>query len=436
MSRPEEKREDFEREPETETLEADAVHPEPGVFSRARPLGRTFASFHYRDYSLLWTGSLLSNIGTWMQIVAVSWVVYELTRSAFALGIVNFLNSLPVFLFVLYAGSVADRVERRMLLLVTQAFLLLVALALGAMASMGTLIVPWIYVLTFATGLGTAFTFPTWQAMIPELVPRRDLMNAIALNSAQFNGARMVGPAIAGLVLASFGAAVNFFANAVSFLAVIIALLLIRPRPVVPHAESGWTHFTEGLRYAKEHPRIGLLLVSIGVLTLFGLSFVVLLPLYASRILDTGAEGYGFLGAASGLGSLAGALTIAALAHAVQRDKLVKWTMAATGVFLILFAVSRSYVLSLFLIAGFGWSFLAGTSTINSLIQESVPSELRGRIMSIYVWMFLGLQPFGSLIFGSVAGITSPPVPIIAGGLVVIAAALLLFVRPEWLAGR
>ncbi|MCL4499541.1 MAG: MFS transporter, partial [Chloroflexi bacterium] len=390
--------------PEEETLEADAVHPESGVFSKARPLGRTFASFYHRDFSLLWVGSLLSNIGTWIQITAVNWVVFLLTKpnSALPLGAVNFLNSFPVFLFVLYAGSLADRVSRRRILLITQTALLIFALALGILTTVSRLTLFWIYFLTFATGVGTAFTFPTWQAIIPDLVPRRNLMNAIALNSAQFNGARMVGPAIAGVVLAAFGAATNFYANAVSFLAVIVALLLIRPRPVVTRStEGGWAHLTEGIRYSRIHWSIGLLLIYIGILSVFGLSYIVLLPIFAGEILKSGAQAYGFLAAAAGLGSVAGALTVASIAHMANRSLLVKWTVAAAGGFLILFALSSNLYLSLVLLVGVGFAFLASTSMINTIIQESVPNVIRGRVMSIYIWMFLGLQPFGSLAYGA-----------------------------------
>lgn len=421
-------------EPEEETIEADVVNPEYGLFWPASALARMFTSLRHRNYALLWAGALLSNVGTWMQMVALSWVVFSLTKSARALGIVNFLNSLPVFFFVLYAGSLADRVNRRRLLVVAETLLLLFALALGVLSSLGKLNIYWIALLTFLTGTGTAFIFPTWQAIIPDVVPRRDLMNAIALNSAQFNGARMVGPAIAGVVLAAFGAAANFYANAASFLAVIVALLLIHPavieqRPI----KNAWRHLVEGIRYARLHPSVGLLLVYIGLLTVFGLSYVVLLPIYASEILKAGASGYGFLAGASGLGSLAGALTVASVAHLKRRGGLVKWTIGLFGISLILFSLSRSYPLSLLLMVGVGWSFLASTSTINTMIQEAVPNEIRGRVMAIYIWMFLGLQPFGSLAFGEIAHRFQPQTPIIAGGVILVIASAALFIRPRLL---
>ncbi len=420
--------------PEEEVLEVDAAHPEHGIFAKAKPLGRTFVSFYHRDFAYMWTGSLLSNVGTWMQTVALSWVVFVLTKSAFALGVVNFLNSLPVFFFVLYAGAVADRTDRRSLLLATQAFLLVVALALGLLTTLRRLNNFCIYALTLATGLGTAFAFPAWQAMIPDLVPREDLMNAIALNSAQFNGARMIGPAVAGLLLARYGAAINFYANAASFLTVIVALLLIRPARA-PHmkVESGWLHFTEGLRYARNHFSIALLLIYIGILTIFGMPFVVLLPIYSNEILRVGAGGYGFLTAASGVGSLAGALTTASIAHLADRGRILKWSIALFGVFLFLFSQSGAFYLSLVLLIGVGWSLLASTSTINTMIQEAVPDYIRGRVMSIYVWMFLGLMPFGSLAAGTIAHVAGPKIPLMLGGIILLAASGLILIKPDFL---
>lgn len=425
------------RRPEEETIEADVVNPEYKLFWPTNALVRMFSSLFHRNYALLWTGAFLSNIGTWMQMVALSWVVFSLTKSARALGIVNFLNSLPVFFFVLYAGSLADRINRRRLLVIAETLLLLFALALGILSSLSKLNMYWIASLTFLTGMGTAFIFPTWQAIIPDVVPRRDLMNAIALNSAQFNGARMIGPAMAGVVLAAFGAAANFYVNAVSFLAVIIALFMIQPSAPKPRpVKSAWRHLLEGLRYARRHPTVGLLLMYVGILTVFGLSYVVLLPIYASDVLKTGAKGYGFLAGASGLGSLTGALTVASVAHMKRRGGLVKWTIGSFGIFLILFSLSKAYFLSLALMVGVGWSFLASTSTINTMIQEAVPNEIRGRVMAIYIWMFLGLQPFGSLGFGELAHRFQPQTPILIGGGVLLLSSILLFAKPHLLDHR
>lgn len=421
---------------EADTIEAEVSSPEATLIERGFVPARLLASFRYRDYIYFLTGALLSNIGTWMQTIALGWVVLTITNSAFYVGLVNFTSSVPVFVLVLFAGVAADRLDRKNLIVWTQGAMMVLAFALAVLTSLNRLNIPLIIALTLATGVMTALNFPAWQAIISDIVPRRDLLNAIALNSAQFHSARLIGPALAGLVLGAWGAASNFYLNGVSFLAVILALLAIRPRR--PDRTEDLTnvrqYFLDGFRFVRTRPVIISLLATTGVTTLFGMPYAALMPVFARNVLHTGAEGFGLLMAANGFGAVLGALIVAYLAHAVRRDNIIKIGVTLFGVFLTLFALSRTFWLSMLFLAGTGAAFLMTTSSLNTSLQSLTPGELRGRVMSMFVWTFLGIMPFGALIFGAIAERLTAPTAVLAGAIMVLVTAAVLLFNPRLIA--
>lgn len=424
---------------ETARLEADAPSPEEAVLKEGVPrrLG-TFRSLGHRDYRYFFIGALLSNVGTWMQMIAQSTlVVFVLKGTAISVGLVNFASTVPVFFLSLPAGAVADRINRRRLLIGAQALLLLQAMALGWLTQQHLINMPVLLAIVFAGGLVVAFMFPAWQATLPDLVPKRDLMNAIALNSAQFNSARLVGPAIASLVLARFGYASVFYINGVSFLAVIAALAVIHPHQEIRagRGEGALQVLTGGLRYARENPCVAAYLLTIAISTVFGFFYVSLMPLVAKSF-GIGPAGVGYLMAAAGLGAVAGALAVASLPHETRKDVLVKVALLFLGILLIGFAFSRSVWLSAVLLVGVGGAFMATTSGSNTAIQSTVPHHIRGRIMALFVLAFMGMMPFSALL-GGVLGERFGIGPAIAmGGAVLVAHAALLILRPSLLQPR
>lgn len=418
---------------ETGTVEAEVSSPEATLIEKGFAPARLLTSFRHRDYRYFWGGAVLSNIGTWMQTIALGWLVLSITNSAFYVGLVNFTANVPVFFIVLFAGVAADWLDRRNLIIWTQAALMILAFILAFLTSAHRISIPLIVVITLGTGIGTALNFPAWQAIISDIVPRKDLLNAIALNSAQFHTARLVGPALAGIILATWGAASNFYINAFSFLAVILALLAIRPRRRINFGsrQSILLQLKKGFSYAWRHPVIIALLTTTGLITLFGMPYVALMPIFARDILKVGARGFGFLMAASGLGSVVGALIVAYLATVVRRENLIKIGVSLFGIFLVVFALSRSVWLSMISLAIAGGSFLMATSAINTSLQSLTPGELRGRIMSMFVWTFLGIMPFGALIFGAVAERFNAPLAVAIGGSITLLTGIILIVRPS-----
>jgi len=427
---------DEEKLTETEVLETEVTSPEAELLEETARRGRLFAALRHKEYRYLSLGALLSNTGTWVQSIALGWFVLQLTDSAFALGIVNFALGFPTFLLALFAGVAADRYERRSLLIITQTSLMLLAITLGVFVSLGIASIPNIIIISLMAGVASSFGFPAWLALIPELVPKRDLMNAVALNSAQFNVARLIGPAAAGFIINVAGVAAAFYLNAVSFLAVIFAVTLVRVRHVSKRKtdESTWQHFIGGISYSRKNISTGILLILIGMLTIFGLSHTILMPIFARDILNVGPQGLGNLMAAAGLGAVSGALLIASLSHVAKRENLIKIGMLSYALFLLMFAFSESYVVSLIAQVGVGASFLTCVSSINTSLQISIPAEIRGRIMSLFVWAFMGLFPFGSFLMGSVAHVLGSPLAVAGGALILIMVAITLHFRSHLLA--
>jgi MFS family permease len=362
-----------------------------------------------RDFRLFWAGNFLSNIGTWMQNVAQGWLVLQLTNSAFWLGLVGFASTIPILLFALIGGVIADHVNNRKLLIVTQSTMMVSAFMMAGLAFAKIIRPSEILLLALLTGLAMALNTPSYQALVPQLVPRDDLTNSIALNSAQFNMSRVLGPTLGGLTMALVGVAGNFFLNGLSFLAVIFVLTRIRyPDRDAPPEGKLWAKLKQGFAYAFHHQLMGPLVILTAIASLLGVPYLVFVPYFARDVLHSDERGLGLLMACSGLGSFFGAVTIAYLTRIRYRGRFV--IRAGTGFFLaiFLFTFSRSFPFSGLLLMAAGYFMVVMVATVNSLLQHGAEESMRGRVMSIYSTAFLGLPPLGCLIAGLLARGVSP----------------------------
>jgi MFS family permease len=393
----------------------------------------TFAALKHRNFRLFFAGQFVSLTGSWMQNTAQGWLVYQLTGSKVLLGTVAAVGSLPLLLFSVWGGSLADRHSKRTVVLYTQIGMMLLAFAFAALVGSGH-IQPWhILVLAALGGVAMAFDMPARQAFTVEMTSREDLMNAISLNSSLFNGARIVGPAVAGFLMAHVGMLWCFLLNGLSFIAVIAGLLMMRlPRFVSP-AEPASTgrHMLEGFAYVAGLRRVRRLLLFLGVVGIFGWSYSVLLPAYAADILHVGESGYGALLSANGAGALLGALTVATYGSRVRPRRMILGGVWVFSTSLVLLAVVRSFPLVLICLAVGGWGMLLFFSTANTLVQTSVSDAMRGRVMGIWALVLGGLMPLGGLESGVLAQAVGVPWTISAGALVCAAAGLVI-----WWTGR
>ena len=384
---------------------------------------RALRSFKHRNYRLYFFGQLVSFVGTWTQMTAQRWLVYRLSRSVFLLGLIAFADQIPIFLLGLFGGVIADRFKRRDVLLVTQSLAALQAFVLAYLAASGAVRIWQIFALASFLGAVTAFDMPTTQAFVVEMVGPADLGNAIALNSSLGNIARTIGPALAGLMLAAYGEWSCFLANGLSFLAVLVALSLMRlmPRAASPRTGS-YAHFLgEGLAYVRSRP------VMTAVLALFGLTcmapFSTLMPAFAEDILGVGARGLGLMMGASGLGAAAGALMLAARENGAGRCREIALGVVVYGLSVVVFSISKSFPLSLAACAGAGWGLLWAYAGSNTLLQTLTPDVLRGRVMSLFAMTFMGTSPIGSLLAGFGARSFGAPMTVGIGGFLCLAAA-------------
>jgi MFS family permease len=385
----------------------------------------TFAALKHRNFRLFFVGQLVSLTGTWMQTTAQGWLVYQLTGSKVLLGTVAAVGSLPLLLSV-WGGSVADRHSKRTVVLFTQSGMMALAFVYAALVGSGR-IQPWhILVLAALGGLAMAFDMPARQAFMVEMTSREELMNAVSLNSSIVNGARVVGPAVAGLVMAHVGMAMCFLLNGLSFLAVIAGLVMMRLPKFVPPAAPASTgrHMLEGLAYVAHHRRVRILLLLFAFVGVFGWSYSVLLPAYASDILRVGERGYGALLSANGLGALLGALTVATYGSRVRPRVLILGGLWLFSAMLLLLAVVRWYPLVLACLAVGGWGMLLYFSTTNTLIQTSVSDDMRGRVMGIWAVVFGGMMPVGGLESGLLSQAVGVPWTVAMGALVCAGAGL------------
>jgi len=413
--------------PQEEALENECRTPPP---ERSR-LSRTFSALHYRDFRLLWFGAFTSTTGTWMQTVAQGWVVLNMTKSAFLLGVDGFLSTGPMLIFSLFGGVVADRIDRRRIMLLSQYLQMSFAFILAALIWSGNVQVWHILLLSFLTGSAQSFSGPSYISLLPLLVKREDLPNAVAMNSMQFNLARVIGPTLAGLALAAWGAAICFAVNGLSFLAVILALLLIRaPQVNRTEAQGGiMDEMRAGFRFVSHRPKLVVLTFLAFAGTFLGMPIITMLPFYTTKIFGLGAKGYAWMMTTYGLGSVAGALLVAATAHKARKGKLALELQLAFACLLVGFAFSRSLVVSHVI------AFLAGACIVgvialySSLVQLTTSDEMRGRVMSIFMLAFRGGMPLGSLIAGYVAQRWSITVSLAVNGTILAVVAFWFIVR-------
>jgi MFS family permease len=379
-------------------------------------------SLRTRNYRLFISGQLISLVGTWMQTVAQAWLIYRLTDSAALLGLIGFAGQIPVFVLAPLGGVIADRANRHRVLLATQASMMVLALALAALTLSGIVQVWQIFTLATLLGLANAFDIPARQAFVAELVPRHDVVNAIGLNSSMVNGARVVGPAVAGLVVAVMGEGYCFLLNGLSYVAVLIALLRMHVDPPRRSASpiSAWASVVEGFAFSWHTTPVRALLLLLGLVSLMGMPYSVLMPIFADRILQGGPDAYGILMSASGVGALGAA---AALTMRKSVRGLGRWVAVSSGGFgvcLIAFSVSRSLWMSAALLVPAGFFMMMEMASSNTLIQSMVPDRLRGRVMAVYSMMFMGMAPLGALIAGALAEPLGAPLTVTIGGIICI----------------
>lgn len=386
----------------------------------------TFAALKYYNYRLWFFGQMVSLMGTWMQSTAQGYLVYQLTGSPAYLGLVGFIGGIPAMLFTLFGGVVADRISRRNLMVITQTAMMVLAFILALLTFSGV-VRPWhILILAFLLGIANAFDSPARVAFVNELVNREHMTNAIAMNSMMFNIGTVVGPSIAGLTYAAFGPAWCFIINGISFIAVIVALLLMRITTQLTPARHTTIvgELKEGLRYVFTHSLILSLIGSVGFVSIFGIGMMTLLPAWATDILGGDVTTNGWLVSARGLGSLVSALMLAYLGNRRFRGKLWMTGAFVMPVMLFIFALVRWLPLSLAVLVATGWSFMMIMNNSNAMMQTNVPDHLRGRVMSVYTLVFFGSMPLGSLFSGSLAQSIGEPVTIMVGAGIMMVLAL------------
>ena len=396
---------------------------------------QAFASLRHRNFRLFWIGQLITLTGSWMNQTAQGWLVYDLTGSPFFLGLAGTAASAPILLFTLAGGVLADRYPKRKIMLAAYIALMALALTLAVLVATGVVNIRHVLILAFLTGSALAIEIPARQSFLIELVGKDDLLNGIALNSTAFHGARMIGPAIAGFLMASAGLASCFFINALSFLAIIAALIRIRFSAGDMRADSRTgikKSFREGFKYIRHNPTVYILLMSVGIISFFGFPYISFLPVYARDILKTGETGLGILMGSAGAGAFTGAIGLAVKGDTSRKGVV----MAAAGITfstaLLVFSYSETAWLSYAMLFLVGLGAINMIATANSLIQLSVPDELRGRVMSCFTTMFLGMAPIGNFAVGSLAHFTGAQNALLASaGLCLSGTLLILWKKPE-----
>jgi MFS family permease len=388
-------------------------------------------ALRHRNYRLYYLGMFVSFIGTWMQSVAQSWLVYRLTGSEWLLGLVGFAGQIPIFLLVPLGGVMADRYSRYRILVVTQTLSLIQAFTLAALTLTHHINVGAVVVLALWLGVVNAFDFPTRQSFLSELVDKDDLMNAIALNSSMVNGSRILGPAIAGLLVAWLGEGLCFLINAISYLAVILSLVLMtvgKNREEKPTG-SAWAALKEGFDYVRQAAPIRAILLLLAMVSICGLPYIVLMPIFADKILQGGASALGLMLGSAGIGSLLAAITLASRQQVRGLGRVVAISVAGFGLLLIIFSFSRNLLLSTVLLAPMGFTIMLQMSGSNTLLQSMVEDRFRGRVMSFFSMSLMGMMPFGSLIAGAVARQIGAPQTLAIGGSLCLLASLVFGLR-------
>ncbi len=366
----------------------------------------TFRSLRQTNYRLFFAGQIFSLVGTWMQTMAQAWLVYQLTYSSVWLGIIGFLNTIPMLLFAMYGGSIADRFSKHKIILITQSLSLVQAIVLSLLVLFDMATVEIVAVLAFTLGTINAFDVPARQTFVFELVGKENLPNAIALNSAAFNAARIIGPAIGGVLIAAVGVGWCFFINALSFLSVIIVLLKLTIAPKVidqKETTSVFQSLKESIRYVRSDISLIALLTLVAVITVFGWSYTILLPIYADKVLQIGAVGLGNLMMSFGIGAFISAIFVASAESKIRPSKFIYGGILLFVIGISLFALSTNVAVSLYSLVFVGMGLIMFIATANASIQRSAPDAMRGRVMGLYLLIFQGLAPFGQLGMGWLA---------------------------------
>ena len=398
-------------------------------------LKHTFRALGHRNYRLYFTGQSISLIGTWMQQMAISWLTYKITNSIFMLGLVGFLGQLPTLLLTPVAGVFADRYNRHRILVITQALEMIQAFILAVLIISGVVTLWQIIVLTIFLGAVVAFDAPVRHAFVVDMVGKKeDLSNAIALNSLAFNAARLIGPAIAGILVAIVGEGMCFFINGVSYIAVIFALLGMRiaPRMLQKKNEPIMRGFKEGISYTMGHPVIRSIIFITALVSLVGMSYVVLMPVFAKDILKGNSSTLGYLMGASGFGALLGALYLASRKNVRGLDRVAFLTMNIFGIGLIAFSFSRVLWLSMAILVFAGFGMMAQMASNNTVLQTIVQDDKRGRVMSIFMAAFMGMVPFGSILAGTLASFFGAPRTLMVFGVFCIIGSFLLVRKTKY----
>ena len=391
---------------------------------------QTFAALKYPNYRLWFFGQLVSLAGTWMQSAALGYLIYQITRSPVYLGYVSFAVGIPTWLFTLYGGVIADRVSRRALMIITQTSMMILAFILAALTFTGV-VQPWhILLLAFLLGVAQAFDAPARQAFVLEMVEREDLTNAVALNATMFNLAVAVGPAVGGLTYAAFGPGWCFMLNGLSFIAVIVALALMKLKALAPVGRRGspMLELREGLRYVVHHQYIGVLIAMIGVSGLFGASLFSLFPAWAVAVLHGNETTNGLLLSARGVGALIGALFIASLGRFRFKGRVLTFGSFAFPILMLVFSALRGLPFSLLTLVAVGFAQILTFNLINALVQTQSEDRYRGRVMGVYSLVFFGSMPIGALVAGAIAQQTSEQLAVVLGASVLLVSAVLLWV--------
>jgi MFS family permease len=420
-----------------DTLRAE---PTPGVppphSATHRIVRRLAAAFAYHDFRTLWIGSLTSTIGTWMQNIAQNWLILSMTGSAFYLGLDAFLQQLPIMLFTLIGGVFADRRDRRLMLMTSQYIQMFSALTLALLVYLDVAQVWHVLTLSFVTGLAQSFGGPANQALLPSLVEKEDLPNAVALNSIQFNLARVIGPLLAGIAMAAYGMVFCFTANGLSFLVVIVALMLLHVKHVPPTAPQRMLDgLHDGFHYVRHRSGLIAVIVIASATTFLGYPLMTFLPIFAQKIFHEAVGGYSVMMAFSGAGAVGGALIVAWMGKYRRMGLTVLLVQALFGLLIIAFALSPAVWLSYSILFCTGAGMMIIFSTANSLVQLIVPNEIRGRVMSIYMVAFRGGMPLGSLVAGYIASRTSAPFILVINGVLLTMVAAYFLTRDHGVRG-
>lgn len=394
-----------------------------------------FRSLQYRNYRLFFTGQSISLIGTWMQRIALPWLVYHMTGSAFLLGLVGFAGQIPTFLLSPVAGVITDRFSRYKVLLITQIFSLVQAFILAILALTGVIEIWHIVLLSIIFGCINAFDVPSRHSFVIEMVEKKeDLGNAIALNSLMFNGARLIGPSIAGIMLATTGEGVCFLINAISYVFVIVSLLMMHiPKKEFPRKETKmFNELKEGFNYTFGFAPIKHLLLLLAIINLMGASYQVLMPVLAKEVLHGGSDVYGFLMGAAGLGALLGAAYLASRESILKLGRIIPFAATVFGGGLVALAFTNYIPVTMVLMIFIGLGLMLNTASSNTILQTITNDDMRGRVMSFYAMAIMGTAPFGSLLAGSLANLLGTQYAILIGGVACIAGAMLFYKKlPE-----